>query len=238
MCPGGLGGYPQGGLGPQAGRFQGPGAFWAGPRGDPANFSRKPAKTYIFGTFGGVGGTPQGGLGPQAGRIQGLGASWAGPRGDPANFLRKPVKNTHFWLLEVWGVPPGGPRLAESRDPGPPAPVRRGRPRQFSAPKTRFFGSFGGLGGTPRGSGAPAWQIPGTRSLLACPFPAPAPSGQVRGQPALSPALKPEKSFFAGFRATLTGCERRSVCWEPLLLVERPAQAARTHNPTRGGFGG
>ena len=27
-------------------------------------------------------------------------------------------------------------------------------------------------------------------------------------------------------------CEGRSVCWKPLLLVERPAQAARTHNPT------
>ena len=28
------------------------------------------------------------------------------------------------------------------------------------------------------------------------------------------------------FRATLTGCEGRIVCWEPFLLVERPAQAA------------
>ena len=28
------------------------------------------------------------------------------------------------------------------------------------------------------------------------------------------------------FRATLTGCEGRIVRWEPVLLVERPAQAA------------
>ena len=97
VCPGGLGLYPQGGLGPQAGRFQGPAAFWAGPRGDPANFSRKPAKTHIFGTFGGVGGTPQGGLGPQAGRIQGPGASCAGPRGRP----RQSSRNKHFW--QFWG---------------------------------------------------------------------------------------------------------------------------------------
>ena len=27
-------------------------------------------------------------------------------------------------------------------------------------------------------------------------------------------------------------CEGRIVCWEPLLLVERPAQAAGTPNPT------
>ena len=33
-------------------------------------------------------------------------------------------------------------------------------------------------------------------------------------------------------RATLTGCEGRVVCWKPLLLVERPAPAARTHDPT------
>ena len=38
---------------------------------------------------------------------------------------------------------------------------------------------------------------------------------------------------FAAFSA-VTVCEGRIVCWKPLLLVERPAQAqaARTHNPT------
>ena len=30
----------------------------------------------------------------------------------------------------------------------------------------------------------------------------------------------------------LTGCEGRVVCWKPLPLVERPAQTAKTHNPT------
>ena len=180
-----------------------------------------------FWHFWGCGGTPQGGLGPQAGRIQGPGASCAGPRGDPANFLRQPAKNTHFWLLEVWGVPfrgVWGPRLAESRDPGPPAPVRRG-PRQCSrkVAKTNIFGSFGGLGGTPRGVWGPS--LADSRD--------PKPSGPVRGgDPAKFPAPLTCPVSCPEFRATLTGCERRSVCWEPLLLVERPAQAARTHNPT------
>ena len=34
-------------------------------------------------------------------------------------------------------------------------------------------------------------------------------------------------------RAILTGCERRVVCWKPVLLVERPAQAPKTHNPNQ-----
>ena len=91
------------------------------------------------------------------------------------------AKNTHFGFWR--GVPcrgVWGPRLAESRDPGPPAPVRRGRPRQCSrkVAKTNIFGSFEGLGGTPRGSGAPAWQIPGTRSLLGLSEGATPPSSQ------------------------------------------------------------
>ena len=40
------GGTPRGGLGPQAGRIQGPGASCAGPRGDPANFLEN---RHIFG---------------------------------------------------------------------------------------------------------------------------------------------------------------------------------------------
>ena len=43
-------------------------------------------------------------------------------------------------------------------------------------------------------------------------------------------------AFWAGSEGATptisTGCERRIVCWEPLLLVEWPAQAARTDNPT------
>ena len=170
-------------------------------------------------------------------------------------FLENRPKHRFLALLEVWGVPPRGvwgPRLAESRDPGPPVPVRGADPANFwllevsdkgdpvnESGQNKHFWQFWWSGGTPKGVWGPSLADSRdpkpsgpVRGGDPAKFPAPAPSGQVRGQPALSPALKPEKSFFAGFRATLTGCERRSVCWEPLLLVERPAQAARTHNPT------
>ena len=223
----------------------------------------------VLGFLGGLGGYPQGGLGPQPGRIQGPGGGLGGiPRGSGAPGWQNPgtrgllglsegatppifpksCQNTHF--RQFWGsggYPQGfwGPRLADSRDPGPPGPVRGGDPANFpeklpifpKSGETHIFGS------TPRGSGAPGWQIPATGVSWACPRRRPRqwPSGRVRaGNPANLPALpcllvlKREKSFFACFRATLTltGCERRSVCWEPLFLVERPAQAARTHNPT------
>ena len=97
-------------------------------------------------------------------------------------FLENRPKHRFLALLEVWGVPPRGvwgPRLAESRDPGllcrsegPTLPIfgfwrcpTKATPSMKVA-KTNIFGSFGGLGVPPRGSGAPAWQIPGTQSLL------------------------------------------------------------------------
>ena len=123
----------------------------------------------VLGFLGGLGGYPQGGLGPQAGRFQGPRAFWAGPRTDPANFSPK-TGHTFLALLGVWGVPPGGlgPQAGRFQGPGASCPCPKGRPRQFSrkAAKTHIFGSFGGLGGTPRGSGAPGWQIPGARGLL------------------------------------------------------------------------
>ena len=128
------------------------------------------------------------------------------------------------------GTPRGvwGPSLAECRDPG--------RGRQFSrlAAKTHIFGSFGGVGGPPGGSGAQAGRLQG-----------PGPPGPVRrgGNPLApnqipetgrggrphQPCLKREKLFFA-----LLSSNPYRV---PLLLVERPAQAARTHNPTVIHFG-
>ena len=68
---------------------------------------------------------------------------------------------------------------------------------------------------------------------LPCPaVPCPALPAPALPRPACQ--LKRERSpCLPCIRATLTGCERRIFCWEPLLLVKRPAQAARTHNPTR-----
>ena len=68
VCPGRSGGVPPGGSGAPGWQNPGTRASCAGPRGGPRQFSRKPAKTHIFGTFGGPGG-----LGPQPGRFQGPG---------------------------------------------------------------------------------------------------------------------------------------------------------------------
>ena len=74
-----------------------------------------------------------------------------------------------FW--GVWGGTPRGvwgPRLAESRDPGPPVPVREATLPIFleNRPKHTFLALLGVWGVPPRGSGAPGWQNPGTRGLL------------------------------------------------------------------------
>ena len=145
---GGLGGYPQGGLGPQAGRFQGPRAFWAGPRGDPANFSRTGQNTHFW-HFWGCGVPPQRGLGPQAGRIQGPGASCGGPRGDPANFSRK-LSGPQAGRIQGPGASCAGPR-ADSRDPKPPGPVRGGDPQASG-----------------RVRGQPALSCPETQKVVLC----------------------------------------------------------------------
>ena len=120
---GGLGGVPPGGSGAPGWQIPGTRGLLGRSEGRPCHFSRKPAKTYICGTFGGVGGTPRG----------------------------------------VWG-----PRLAESRDPGPPLPVRGATLPIFSEnrPKTHIFGFWRCGGYPPAGSGAPGWQNPGTRGLL------------------------------------------------------------------------
>ena len=84
---GGVWGVPPGGSGAPGWQNPGTRGLLRRSEGRPRQFSRKPAKTHIFGTFGGVGGNPRG----------------------------------------VWG-----PSLADSRDPGPPRPVRGGGPHQFS----------------------------------------------------------------------------------------------------------
>ena len=157
VCPGGSGGVPPGGSGAPGWQIPGTGAFWAGSRRDPANFS--PPFLALLGVWGVP---PRGVWGPRLAESRDPGPP-VPVRKAPANFLRKPAKNTHFWLLEVWGVPPSrvwGPRLAESRDPGPPAPVRRGA-RQCSR-KVAVLG----VGGTLRGSGAPAWRVREAKCLL------------------------------------------------------------------------
>ena len=164
---GGLGGYPQGGLGPQAGRFQGPRAFWAGPRGDPANFSPKTGQnTHIFCTFGGLGGTPRGVWGPRLAdsRDPGLPAPVRGA--DRANFPEKRPKHTFSAVWGSGGYAQGfwGPRLADSRGPGPPGPVRGGDPANFPE-KRQFWGSectsefLGPQAGRFQGPGA-SWACP------------------------------------------------------------------------------
>ena len=263
----GSGGYPQGFWGPRLADSRDPGPPGPVRGGDPANFPENLPK-HTFSAVLGVWGVPPGVLGPQAGRFQGTGASWACPRGRPRQFSRKAAK-THIFDsfgglggtlrgsgAPGWQIPGTRDLLGLSEGATPPIFPKSGR--------NTHFRQFCGLGGTPRGSGAPGWQIPGTRGFLGLSEGATppirghntqvvaeastrvwapgwrpgafwaGPSRQPRQPacPALSPGLKREKSFFACFRATLTGCERRSVCWEPLLLVERPAQAARTHNPT------
>ena len=115
----------------------------------------------------------------------------------------------------------------------------------------RFWCVLGVWGVRPGRSGAPAWQIPGGRTspiFTNTRFWQEGPPGCLfeGATPPIFPKIPAFRlgpgTFWAGPRgrpcqpallsATLTGCERRSVCWEPLLLVERPAQAARTHNPT------
>ena len=217
VCPGGLGGTPRGVWGPRladsrdlgpSGPVRGatlpiflenrPKHTWGAPgwqnpgtRGLLGRSEGRPCQTHQnthFWHFWGVGGFFSGGSGAPGWQNPGTRGLLRRSEGATPPMFPKTGQNKHFW--QFWGsggYPQGvwGPRLADSRDPKPPGPVRGGDPAKFPA--------LGFLGG---------------------------------------PALKPEKSFFAGFRATLTGCERRSVCWEPLLLVERPAQAARTHNPT------
>ena len=144
----------------------------------------------VLGFLGGLGGYPQGGLGPQPGRIQGPGGGLGGiPRGSGAPGWQNPgtrgllglsegatppifpksCQNTHF--RQFWGsggYPQGfwGPRLADSRDPGPPGPVRGGDPANFpeklpifpKSGETHIFGS------TPRGFWGPQagrFQRPG-----------------------------------------------------------------------------
>ena len=57
-----------------------------------------------------------------------------------------------------------------------------------------------------------------------CPWPCPLPS------PLPCPAL-PTLPCRAGLRTSSSPTGGQVVCWKPLLFVERPAQAARTHNP-------
>ena len=75
-----------------------------------------------------------------------------------------------LFLGGLGGTPRGvwGPRLADSRGPGASCAGPRGDPAKVPEkwPKQTFFWQFWGSGGYPQGSGAPGWQIPGTRSLL------------------------------------------------------------------------
>ena len=163
--------------------------------------------------------------------------------GRPCQFSPKTVPKTHiFGFWRCGGYPQGGLGPQANRIQGRGASCAGptgGDPTNVPEkwPKQIFLAVLGVWGVFPGGLGPQPGRFQGPEAFWACPRgrPRQVPSPHtfwVRGQPTLSPALKPEKSFFAGFRTTLTGCERRSVCWEPLLLVERPAQATRTHNPT------
>ena len=88
---GGFGGYPQGGLGPQAGRIQGlqsDGRTWP-------IFTKSPNHPFL--AVLGCGGVPQ--VGPQAGRFQGPGASWARARRRSGRFSGLPPK------VPGWQIP-------------------------------------------------------------------------------------------------------------------------------------
>ena len=129
----------------------------------------------------------------------------------------------------VCGVPPEGSGAPGWQIPGGTFWAGpRGRPRQFPQNKTTHFGLQGVseeptsqpcvtcllvLG--PSGLG-PRW--PCEEVSLFCPAALPCPVLW------LLPALNRAKSFCALLSSNPTGCERRSVCWEPLLPVERPAQ--------------
>ena len=123
-----------------------------------------------------------------------------------------------FWsVLGGLGGTPGGLGLQPGRFQGP------GPPKDLANFHEKPPNILGVWGGTPRGVWGRRLAESRARGLVGR-------SGGRAAWPVLPScsALLP----LLCFRATLTGCERRGVCWEPLFLVERPAQAARTHNPT------
>ena len=143
---------------------------------------------------------PPGGSGALGSQNPGTRGFLGRSQGRPRQFSRPKHTGGTFW---VWGVPPRGvwgPRLAESRDPRLPAPVRGGDPANVRD------GSFGGVGLAVWG---PAGRLQGPGASWACPRAARLLGRSEKATPPTCPvsALKPEKSFFAGFRATLTGCE-------------------------------
>ena len=202
---GGVGGTPQGGLGPQAGRIQGPGASCAGPRqcsrkvaktkrggtvqgglgprlaesrdsGPPVPvrgatlpiFSENRPKTRIFG-FWRCGGTSQG-SGAPGWQNPGTGASCAGPTGATPPMFPKSGQNIHFWHFWRSGAPGW-------QNPG--AGPTGGTPPMFpKSGQNKHFWQFWGSGKYPHKFWAPAWQIPGTRSLLGLSEGATPPSSQ------------------------------------------------------------
>ena len=96
---------------------------------------------------------------------------------------------------------------------------------QLSKSLSNAHDSWGGMSGRVWGSRALGPQSPALRcpdlpcnALPPHPLPCPAPC------PALPSPCQP--------RAALIGGEGQAVCWKPSLFVDRPAQAARTDNPT------